>query len=132
MTMIEKITLACEAAMDKGLTFGLRVVNTKRGDESYSEGDNLPCSYEWEGDLREFGESTGQELTGTCALVISHDGWDCDDTEDEILDRLSPYLNVVGTQVLVIAGENPYEGMDENEIILENAEVVADISEYFA
>jgi hypothetical protein len=100
--------------------FGIRAMmqNPLTGENQIVEVDDiLQNSYVWED-----GETTGEELNGTCALKLNYDA---ELSEiDYTLKNVNVYSWNVKQFVLLGASRADY-GTDANEIILENAVVLA-------
>lgn len=103
--------------------FGVRVVP-----EEVEVGQRLAPSYDWD---MENDCSSDTQLSGTCAVFFDVDyiDWNDDDYNSEIINSLESAIaqseNYDGAQTVIIASKTHYEnGWDENEIILEDADVV--------
>lgn len=98
-------------------------------DEKYNVGDICRNSYEWnyEYDVSSYDTEAPTELDGTCGLNIS-DIIDCEDLTDvrNIIDNGIEKSSIYdGNNVIIIAGYDYSYGNDEEEVIIENAEVIA-------
>lgn len=130
---INELVDAMKKASDNGCThFGIRVVETDAG--VLHVGDWCPDSYSWDYELDcSTRETTGETLNGACAVEIDTrrlmlDGDDDEDVAVQIEKAVSQSKKAGywGEQTLLIAGSDGYEyGDDENEIIIENAKVIA-------
>ena len=86
-------------------------------DEKYNIGDICRNSYEWdyEYDVSSYDTEAPTELDGTCGLNISN-------IIDDGIEKSSVYD---GNNVIIIAGHDYSYGNDEEEVIIENADVIA-------
>ena len=133
MTNMNELIEAMKKAADDGCThFGIRVVDNDAG--ILHVGDWCPDSYSWDYELDcSTRETTGEALNGVCAVEIDTrrlmlDGDDDEDVAAEIEKAVQQAKNAGywGEQMLLIAGCDGCEyGDDENEIIIENAKVIA-------
>ena len=107
----------------KGYSFlGIR---TLTDDENYKVGDTCRNSYDWdyENDTSSF-NTDPIELPGTCSVLVLFDDLD-EMTDEEIISKLNKIsCNYVGEQAILIGGNAAEYGADENEIIIEDAEVI--------
>lgn len=97
-------------------------------DENYKVGDFCRNSYEWdeENEISSYYTSK-EEMDGTCGYDVSS-LIDCDDVETakKILDNAIESSSIYdGNRIVLIAGDSYEYGNDENEIIIEDAEVIA-------
>lgn len=97
-------------------------------DEKYNVGDICRNSYEWnyEYDVSSYDTETPIELDGTCGLNISNI-IDCEDLTDakEIINNGMEKSSIYdGNNVIIIAGHDYSYGNDEEEVIIENADVI--------
>lgn len=96
-------------------------------DEKYEIGDTLRNSYDWdyENDRTSYGTENEVELNGACASHVVVDmNWDSDEEIKEAIENVIANFNYSGEIVLV--GGNSFEyGADENEVIIEDAKVIA-------
>lgn len=132
-TNMNELIEAMKKAHESGCThFGIRVVENDAG--ILHVGDLCPDSYNWDFELDcSTRETTGEMLNGACAIEIDTrmlmlDGDDDEDVVTEIEKSIQQSENAGywGEQMLLIAGSDGCEyGDDENEIIIENAEVIA-------
>lgn len=95
-------------------------------DENYKVGDICRPSYQWdyENDISTYDTDEPEELDGTCAKNTGIDTYF--DEDEEIIEKINNSLKNFeydGDKVLV-AGNDYSFGMDENEIIIEEAEVI--------
>lgn len=98
-------------------------------DENYNIGDICRSSYEWdyEYDVSSYDTEIPNELDGTCGLNITSI-IDCEDLTDvrNIIDNgIEKSSTYDGNNVIIIAGYDYSYGNDEEEVIIENAEVIA-------
>lgn len=132
-TNMNELIEAMKKARENGCThFGIRIVDNDAG--ILHVGDLCPDSYNWDFELDcSTRETTGETLNGACAVEIDTsmlmlDGDDDEDVAAEIEKAVqqSESAGYWGEQMLLIAGSDSCEyGDDENEIIIENAEVIA-------
>lgn len=121
---MDKIKEAARTIMDSNYEIiGIRHITP---DESYKVGDIARNSYDWdyENDLSSF-QTSPVELDGTCAYSTDID-INFDD-ENEIEEKLITALEAsrIYSGTVVILGGNDYEyGNDDNEVIIEDAEVL--------
>lgn len=94
-------------------------------DEKYNIGDICRCSYDWN---HEYDRSTygyeNVEFNGTCAINTEIDlYWDED---EEIIEKIEETYKKAywHTDVVIIAGNQWEYGEDDNEVIIEDAEVI--------
>ena len=103
--------------------FGIRWTT---GDEHYKIGDMCRDSYDWNYDMDVSSYNTDDPVTlpGTCAInLYDIDVWDeTEEIEAYIMDAVNSH-SYFGP-VVVIAGDYKHNGQDEDEIIIEDAEVV--------
>lgn len=97
-------------------------------DENYEVGDFCRNSYEWdeENEISSYYTSK-EEMDGTCGYDVSA-LVDCDDVETakKILDDAIEASSIYEGNDIVLIGGYSYEyGNDDNEIIIEDAEVIA-------
>ena len=98
-------------------------------DENYNVGDTCRNWYAWEYeyDRSTFDTDEPIELNGACALD-THINELFDDDEDEIIEKLEKVLKAsdiyCGNAILIASDYTEY-GMDDDEIIMENAVVLA-------
>lgn len=109
--------------------FGIRALTDD--EENLKAGDRCRDSYDWdiENDCSAY-VTTGDTLNGACAVAIDRDGFFLTDfnSENEDMDAIEEALNdafAYGNNLAVIGSKEGYEnGADENEIILECADVL--------
>lgn len=103
------------------------VIRHLSDDENYEVGDFCRNSYDWdyENDCSSYDTENPEELPGTCAYNTGIDSaWDDDDEiEEKILKAISGSSCYSG-KIAVIAGNRAEYGNDQEEIIIENAEVI--------
>jgi hypothetical protein len=105
-----------ESGFDK---IGLRVMT---GGKIVSEGERLENSFVWVD-----GNCTNEQLEGVSALDLEFDGWEIEE------DRLNEMLEIAKTynllsdseQVVIVGGNDGYEGNDQDEIVIYDAHCVA-------
>lgn len=109
--------------------FGIRALTDD--EENLKAGDHCRDSYDWdiENDCSAYA-TTGETLNGACAVSIDRDGFFLTDfnSEEEDLDAIEAAVKdafAYGEKLAVIGSKEGYEnGADENEIILEDADVL--------
>ena len=97
-------------------------------DEHYQLGDFCRNSYEWNYELEcsSYDTENPIELDGTCGYAV-FDLLEADDAivAERILTNSINNSNVYdGTEIVIIAGTSYSYGNDENEVIIEYAEVI--------
>ncbi|HBY20961.1 MAG TPA: hypothetical protein DEG71_08125 [Clostridiales bacterium] len=101
--------------------YGIRV---NADDESYNIGDTCRYSYEWdyENDCSTYNTDTPIKLPGTCSLhLVIYE----DTTNTELINKINEIKNkYAGEQIVIIGGYDYEYGSDDNEIIIEDAEVL--------
>lgn len=100
-------------------TIGLRVMT---GGATIDVGDALDSSFVWAD-----GECTDDKLDGTCALDLEFDGWDIDEERfNKMMDQARQY-SLLGDdeQIVIIGGNDSYEGNDQDEVVIFDAECIA-------
>lgn len=105
--------------------FGIRHL---ADDENYEVDDLCRRSYDWnyEYDCSTYGTDEPQELPGTCAYSTGIDvAWDSDEEISEKLEKALLGSECYSGRPVIIAGDNYTYGNDEQEIIIENAVVIA-------
>lgn len=119
-----------KAAKENGYRFfGIRALTDD--EENLKAGDRCRDSYDWdvENDCSTYA-TTGATLNGACAVSIDRDGFFLTDfnSEDEDRDAIEAAVKDAfsyGKKLAVIGSKEGYEnGADENEIILEYADVL--------
>lgn len=130
MINTKEILNAIKDAVDRGYrVFGIRALSDDQ--EGLQVGDHCRDSYDWdlEADCSTF-VTSGETLNGACAVAIDRDGFFLTDfnSEDEDLNAIEAAVKdafVYGEKLVVIGSKEGYEyGADENEIILEDADVL--------
>lgn len=97
-------------------------------DEHYNIGDYCRNSYDWdyEYDRSTYDTDEPQELSGTCAYDTGiQSAWD---DPEEIKDKLKKAIkasDIYYGDIVILAGNRATYGNDENEIIIEDAIVIA-------
>lgn len=110
--MINQINLAIE---ESGLNvFGLRVMT---GGQVVSIGEALSNSFDWVDGVID----TESQLDGTCALDLEFDGWEVSEDRVSKMLEMATIYNSEDFQVVVIGGNESYEGNDCNEIVISDA-----------
>ena len=102
--------------------FGIRHIAS---DESYKVGDYTRNSYDWdnENDLSSY-ETNPKELDGTSAYFTGIDTLDKgEEIEQKLLIALEKSKIYSGAAIL-LGGDRYYWGNDDNEVIIEDAEVL--------
>ena len=128
---MKELVKAMKKAKAEGYNaFGIRVIENEAG--ALNVGDACPDSYNWDYELDcSTRETTGEKLDGACAVEIDTtmlmlDGDDDEDVAAEIEKAIRNAACYFGEQVLLIGGKFGSErGDDENEIIIELADVLA-------
>lgn len=110
--------------------YGVVAIRHCAEDESYIVGDICRNSFDWnyELDHSTYEDEEQVELNGTCGLhIIGFENLDEEETEEavEMFDKAMKESQVYGGSVVVIAGNYFEYGNDENEVIIEDAEVIA-------
>ena len=80
-------------------------------------GDSVNNSHVWVD-----GESSDEQLEGVSAITIGYDEFDVEDILYD-LEQLRPYRDL-GDQIVLIGGDDSYEGNDPNETVISNAQVL--------
>ena len=96
-------------------------------DEDYKVGDTVRNSYDWdyENDISSYCTENPIELNGACAYNTEIDLFY--DDEDEIVEKLEKAIkesNVYYGKIAIIASNRMKYGLDDEEIILEDAKVL--------
>ncbi len=121
-TLIDNILKAIEKAMNEGNRyFGIR------GDDvEFKVGTQLDSSYDWDYDNDCQSDS---KLGGTCSTTIGYLWFDGEEEDVETIEKALNYHkeNYSYEYVTLIAGTDQEYGADENESIIENAEVILKI-----
>ena len=109
--------------------FGIRALSDDQ--ESIKNGDHLRNSYDWDidNDISAY-STTGETLNGACAVSIDRDGFFLSQNEEEddinAVEAAMMDAQPYGSRLALIASRDGYDyGQDENEIILEDADVLA-------
>ena len=107
---IQQIKEAIESAPFWANYFGLRMSHTP-----VEVGSELDNSFDWD---YENDVSSDEELNGTCAIAI--DKFAEDEEIQEALNMIAQYDG----QLCLIAGTSQEFGADQNEVIIQSAEVI--------
>lgn len=99
---------------------GIRVVH---GQAPVKVGDLLPASYRWED-----GESTGEELRGTSAILVGNGCLGANEAEIRRALRIFESYRGLHGQIVLISGESQGAGEDVGEIIIDKARVIEVLS----
>lgn len=99
-------------------------------DEDYAVGDICRNSYDWnyELDCSTYDTDEPVELEGACGYhVRGFENLDADEIEEatELLNKALKGAELYCGKMVVIAGHSYTYGNDENEVIIEDAEVIA-------
>lgn len=99
-------------------------------DEDYTVGDICRNSYDWnyELDCSTYDTDEPVELEGVCGYhVRGFENLDTDEIEEaaELLNKALKGAELYCGEMVVIAGHSYTYGNDENEVIIEDAEVIA-------
>lgn len=99
-------------------------------DEDYAVGDICRNSYDWnyELDCSTYDTDEPVELEGACGYhVRGFENLDADEIEEatEIFEKAMKEAETYYGKVVIIAGYRYAYGNDENEVIIEDAEVIA-------
>lgn len=100
-------------------------------DEDYSVGGWCRNSYDWnlESDQSSYYDEEPTELPGTCGIhVRGFENLDTEEVEEaeKLLNKAIEDATCYSGKLAVIVGYNGYEyGNDENEVIINNAQVIA-------
>lgn len=109
-----------ETIEQSGFTsIGLRVMT---GGAKIEVGDALDNSFVWED-----GDCTTEQLDGACALDLEFDGWDIDEERfNKMMDQAKQYALLSNDeQIVIIGGDESYEGNDPDEVVILDAECIA-------
>lgn len=97
-------------------------------DEHYQIGDFSRNSYEWNYELECSSYDTDNpiKMDGTCGYAMFEllDADDIETAEKILTNAVHNSSMYDGTEIAIIAGESYTYGNDENEVIIENAEVI--------
>lgn len=110
--------------------FGIRSISNEAG--TLNVGDRCPDSYDWdmENDCSTFC-TTGDTLNGACAVRIALadlflDGDDDDEAAEAVEKAVEASSVYYGDEVMLIGSKDGCEdGWDQDEVILEDADVLA-------
>lgn len=110
--------------------YGVVAIRHCAEDERYEVGDMCRNSFDWnyELDHSTYEDEEQVELNGTCGLhIVGFENLDEEETEEavEMFDKAMKESQAYGGSVVVIAGNYFEYGNDENEVIIEDAEVIA-------
>ena len=119
MTELIKIIRNCEFTR-----FGIRHLCA---DEKYNVGDEVRNSYDWDYmyDCSTYETDDPVELIGACAYELNIDS--INDTDEEIQNKLNIALDAskcYSGDAVLLGSDWACYGQDENEIIMQNAEVL--------
>lgn len=117
---IEQLNELIEAS---GFTvIGLRVMT---GGNVVSAGDRLENSSVWVD-----GECTNEQLDGLSALNLDFDGWEITESRlNEMLEIAKAYsLLNDNEQIVIVGGNDGYEGNDLHEVVIYDAHCIAVLS----
>ena len=96
-------------------------------DENYQIGDFCRNSYDWnyENDCSSYYTENPEELPGTCAYNTNiNSSWDDgEEIKGKIITAISE-SDCYSGRIAIIAGKSAEYGNDQEEIIIENAEVI--------
>lgn len=103
--------------------FGIRHITS---DESYKVGDYARNSYDWdiEDDLSSYETSSPRELDGTSAYFTNIDTLDDDEEVEKKLLIALEKSKIYSGPAILLGGDRYDWGNDDNEIIIEDAEVL--------
>lgn len=111
--------------------FSVATIRRCRKDENYEVGDICRNSFDWnyEKDESTFEDDEPVELSGTCGMRIENlenlDNEEAAEAEKILEKALKDSESYdYGYQTVIIAGDRYEYGSDEDEIIVENAEVI--------
>ena len=128
MTNMQNLVNEIKTAYENGYRFfGIR--NITRELDKLNVGDTCPNSYDWdaENDCSTYC-TTGETLNGASAIHVNTDPvWDDDNEMQEALETaIEQAKNYYDGVLYLIASKENYDwGSDENEIVLEDATVIA-------
>lgn len=119
MTAME-ILEAIKENENKFRVFGIRTCADKA-----VIGDELPCSYnwDWERDEEDWEKLNGTSATGFCYLWMDEES--TDDDLASIEHALKINSSYRGAHTYLIAGNSYDEGVDQDEVVISGAEVIA-------
>jgi hypothetical protein len=94
-------------------------------DEQYEIGDACRPSFDWdyENDCSSFDTENPIELDGTCCIRLNIEDDDSNEDIDAEIERVLSKYHYWGTPIIIKGTDFEY-GADEDEIILEGAEVI--------
>ena len=113
----------------KGKDYSVVAIRHCCPDEEYKIGDICRNSFEWneEYECSSYDTEEPEEMDGTCGYAM-FDLVDADDSEEakEIIERAVEESSIYdGSNIVIIGGDSYSYGNDENEVIIEEAEVIA-------
>ena len=110
-----------EARALKNEHMGIRFDNRE-----YKIGEDVANSYDYNAEEREDYNGEGVELEGTCALQFGGGMYfdDIEELKNEAVAVLESSYNYESEYQYLIAGTQHHIGDDDNEVIIENAEVI--------
>ena len=132
MTNMQNLVNEIKTAYENGYRFfGIRNISTQM--YKLNVGDTCPNSYDWdfEYDRSTYG-ATGETLNGASAIHVNTDPvWDDDNEMQEALETaIEQAKNYYDGVLYLIASKENYDwGSDENEIVLEDATVIAIVNQ---
>ena len=132
MTNMQNLVNEIKTAYENGYRFfGIR--NITRELDKLNVGDACPNSYDWdiENDCSTYC-TTGETLNGASAIHVNTDPvWDDDNEMQEALETaIEQAKNYYDGVLYLIASKENYDwGSDENEIVLEDATVIAIVNQ---
>ena len=133
MTNMQNIVNEIKTAYENGYRFfGIR--NITRELDKLNVGDACPNSYDWdiENDCSTYC-TTGETLNGASAVHVNADLPFCED--EEIVEAIETAVNQAvnyddNGELVLISSKDGYDwGSDENEIVLEDATVIAIVNQ---
>ena len=132
MTNMQNLVNEIKTAYENGYRFfGIRNISTQM--YKLNVGDTCPNSYDWEFEYdRSTYGTTGETLNGASAIHVNTDPvWDDDNEMQEALETaIEQAKNYYDGVLYLIASKENYDwGSDENEIVLENATVIAVVNQ---
>lgn len=101
---------------------GLRVMT---GGKVVAVGEQLENSFVWVD-----GDCTSEQLEGVSALDLEFDGWEIEESRlNEMLEIAKTYnLLSDNEQVVIVGGNDGYEGNDQHEVVIYDAHCIAVLS----
>lgn len=133
MTNMQNLVNEIKAAYENGYRFfGIRNITRELG--KLNVGDACPNSYDWdiENDCSTYC-TTGETLNGASAVHVNADLPFCED--EEIVEAIETAVNQAvnyddNGELVLISSKDGYDwGSDENEIVLEDATVIAIVNQ---